>query len=421
MSTEPQNPEIDPFQPAASDAESGEMVTDYTSSEQTPADRPVDEYAVRQPLGSRQVSLKTAAAAAVAFAIIGGVAGGGVAALSGRLGVVAQVPSTVTVNDAAGATATTAVVAAAMNSVVTIEVASSSSGGSGSGVIMSADGYIITNNHVATIGADDADTSIRVTLADGRLYDAEVVGTDAVLDLAVIKIDAEGLTPIEFADSSALNVGDQAIAIGAPLGLAGTVTEGIVSALNRSISISEDDADGFNFDLPDGTTVPISQDLSLPVIQTDASINPGNSGGALLDSQGRLIGINVAIASTSASAGSIGVGFALPSNVVQRIVTDIIESGSAAHGRIGALVTSVSENTGVAGAVITEVEPGSPAALAGLRAGDVVTSFGGVPIRDQVDITAQVRSHAPGDVVDVTIMREGEAMGLRITLGDLGQ
>ncbi len=378
-----------------------------------------------EPTGtaSKSVSFRAAATVAVVCAVVGGIAGGAMSAIVLGGNSVTAVPSTVTVNDTGSVSNTTGVAATAMNSVVTIEVSADSTGGSGSGVIVSEDGYIVTNNHVASIGAGDKSATIRVTLADGRLFEATVVGTDPILDLAVLKIDATGLAPIEFADSDALNVGDNAIAIGAPLGLAGTVTEGIISALNRSISISASGDEGFNFDVPGSETVTVAQDLSLPVIQTDASINPGNSGGALLDSEGRLIGINVAIASLGSSGGSggnIGVGFALPSNLVQRIVDSLIADGSATHGRIGAMVGSVTDNTGVVGAVVSDVESGSAAAQAGLVSGDIVTSFGGVPVRDQVDLTAQVRSHAPGDTVDMVVIRDGEQVALSITLGSLG-
>jgi putative serine protease PepD len=257
-----------------------------------------------------------------------------------------------------------------------------------------------------------------VTLADGRLYAAKVVGTDPIMDIAVIKISATGLVPAEWGDSSALTVGDESIAIGAPLGLENTVTDGVVSALNRSITISNK-GDGFNFDLPDGQQSAVSQDLSLPVIQTDASINPGNSGGALLNAAGQFIGMNVAIASSGSSSGSIGVGFALPSNVVKRVAEDIIADGKAGHGRIGATVSAVTGTTGVVGALVREITPGSPAAKSGLKPKDVVTTFNGVPIRNEVDLTAQVRSLRPGDTVDMTIVRNGVNKTLSVTVGSL--
>ena len=362
--------------------------------------------------------------AAAGVAVIAGVAGGLAGAAFGVIGnggfgfnSVVQ-PQVVNIGNTDNTRSVTAVAAKALQSVVTIEVSGSDSGGSGSGVVISEDGYIVTNSHVVTLSGTDSSTDVRVTLADGRLYPAELIGTDPIMDIAVIKIDAENLVAIEWADSSALSVGDEAIAIGAPLGLENTVTDGVVSALNRSITISND-GEGFNFDLPEGQQSAISQALSLPVIQTDASINPGNSGGALLNSAGQLIGINVAIASSGASAGSIGVGFALPSNLVKRISSELIDSGSSRHGRMGAMVSSVSDSEGVVGALVREVDAGSPAAQAGLKAGDVITTFNGIPIRNEIDVTAQVRSLVPGETVDMVVVRGGASRTLTVTVGSL--
>jgi putative serine protease PepD len=230
-------------------------------------------------------------------------------------------PQTVTVNQVDDATLISAVAAQAMPSIVTLEVAGMGTGGSGSGVIISAEGHIVTNAHVVSVGGSETDPRIRVATTDGRLWPGEVVGIDPLSDIAVVKIDTgQPLTPIALGNSDALNVGDQTVAIGAPLGLSNTVTNGIVSALNRSITVgsSETPDDGpnlFDFDLPFGQSGSLGT-VSLPVIQTDASINPGNSGGALLNTQGELIGINVAIASNQVSAqgaGSIGLGSARPS------------------------------------------------------------------------------------------------------------
>jgi putative serine protease PepD len=196
------------------------------------------------------------------------------------------------------------------------------------------------------------------------------------------------------------------------------VTEGVVSAVNRSITIN-DGQGGNTFDLPGQPTTANSQALSLPVIQTDASINPGNSGGALLDASGQLVGINVAIASSGQSNGSIGVGFALPSTLVQRVVTDLIENGTAKHGRIGALVSGVSGTTGVIGAEVQGVDAGSPAEKAGLAKGDIITTFNGIPIRDEIDITAQVRSLRPGDTASFTYVRGGTSHDGTVTVGSL--
>ena len=370
------------------------------------------------PLLAGAIPLKTAAGIAVIAGLIGGGAGVAIAGLSGTTFRTVVQPQVVTINGDTQPSSATAVAAKALPSVVTIEASGASAAGSGSGVIYSADGYIITNSHVATLAGAETKPTIRVTLSDGRLFPATIVGTDPILDVAVIKIDATGLIPVEFGDTDSITVGSEVIAIGAPLGLQNTVTDGVVSALNRSITISSK-GNGFNFDLPGNSQSAISQDLSLPVIQTDASINPGNSGGALLNTRGELVGINVAIASSGSSSGSIGVGFALPATLVKRVAMDLIESGSAKHGRIGAMVSAVATSNGVIGATIQGVDAGSPAEAAGLKKGDVVTTFNGVPIRDEVDITAQVRSLRPGDVATFTYVRGGTSREGSVTVGSL--
>src|SRR5690606_26584390 len=218
---------------------------------------------------------------------------------------------------------TTAIASKVLPSVVTIEVAGNQGSGSGSGVVLDKEGHVLTNTHVVTLGGAVADPTIRVTTSDGRIYSATMVGTDPVYDLAVIKLkDAKDLTPITFADSSELNVGDTAVAVGAPLGLSNSVTTGIVSALNRSIQVAssalpdtgaqqdqqqgegEGNGEGgpFQFDIPGMGSQQAKQSISIAVIQTDAAINPGNSGGALVESKGGLIGINVAIATAGQSS-----------------------------------------------------------------------------------------------------------------------
>lgn len=391
------------------------------------------------------------AAFIVAAALVGGVAGfGGGALLSGLQNEpssgTAGGPQTVTVNNPGSVNETTAVATAALPSVVTIEVAGSDEAGSGSGVIISDDGYVLTNTHVVTLGGAAADPSIRVTTSDGRIFEATVVGTDPIYDLAVIKLTgAEDLTPIEFADSSKLNVGDTAVALGAPLGLANSVTTGIVSALNRSIQIAssalpdsssedapeqqqtpeEGEGEGpFQFDLPGNTGQQTSESISIAVIQTDAAINHGNSGGALVNSKGELIGINVAIASSGSSeeSGSIGIGFAIPSNIAQRVSEEIIADGAATHGLLGASVRDAAgvEGADVAGAYIADVTAGGAAAAAGLEADDVVTAFNGVPITSASDLTAQVRAAAAGSDAKLTYVRGGKEYEIEVTLGALG-
>ncbi len=395
-------------------------------------------------------------AALAVGAILGGASGAGVATLAVTSGLGAtqtqgSTPQTITVNDGDNVSAVTAVAAKASPSVVTISVSASSAGGTGSGVVLSSDGYVLTNTHVVTLDGASADGDIEVTTYDGRLYTGQIVGVDPIVDLAVIKLDdASGLTPIEFADSGDLNVGDQVVAIGAPLGLANTVTDGIVSALNRSIQIASsavpddtseqdsnggDDGNGDNGDTgpfdfwnfgqdPDATTTQ-SATISIPVVQTDAAINPGNSGGALVNSQGELIGVNVAIASAGGSgagtqSGSIGVGFAIPSNLAKRVADEIIADGSATHGLLGATVKDATSDTSeTVGAEINEVTDGGAAETAGLRPGDVITSFNDIPITGSTDLTAQVRSLAAGTTTSLTYVRGGDAHTVDVKLGTL--
>ena len=401
------------------------------------------------PAKQRRVGLGVAAAI-VAAALIGGASGAGVTALvvGGEDGTTTQTSTgaeRIVVNDTESVNQVTAVAASASPSVVTIEVSGGQGQGqgTGSGVILSEDGYVLTNTHVVTLDGATGEPTIQVKTDDGRLFAAELIGTDPLSDLAVIKlVDASDLTPIEFADSDALNVGDTAIAIGAPLGLSGTVTDGIVSALNRSIDVEssaapttpddgQDQGDGseespfdfWNFDGQEGSQS--TQDgglISIPVIQTDAAINPGNSGGALLDSDGKLIGVNVAILSAggnSGEAGNIGVGFAVPSNLAKRVSQEIIESGSATHGLLGATVTSAqaSGESDTVGALISEVSAGGAAEAAGLQAGDVVTALNGIPVSDQTDLTAQVRALAGGAEAEITYTRDGESQTATVTLG----
>jgi putative serine protease PepD len=279
------------------------------------------------------------------------------------------------------------------------------------------------------VGGSEANPRIRVSTSDGRLWPAEIIGSDPLSDIAVIKIDAGApLTPIPVGNSDELNVGDQTVAIGAPLGLANTVTNGIVSALNRSITVgsAETPDDGpnlFDFDLPFGQAGNVGT-VSLPVIQTDASINPGNSGGALLNTQGELIGINVAIASNQVSAqgaGSIGLGFSIPSNYAMRIANELISTGDASHGLLGATVTDAAfdDDATVSGAAIDSVTPGGAADQAGIRAGDVVTRFNGLPITNRIDLTAQVRTLPGGTETTLTYVRAGQSYTVQVTLGEL--
>ncbi|MBE7163195.1 MAG: trypsin-like peptidase domain-containing protein, partial [Williamsia herbipolensis] len=401
--------------------------------------------------------------ALVVGALLGGATGGGIAvwgmsSVVGTQDAGTAKPQSITVNDTKKVNATTAIAAKAGPSVVTIDVSSSSAGaaGTGSGVILDTEGHILTNTHVVTLDGETSHGTIQVTLSDGTLSSAKLVGTDPTMDLAVIKLDnpPKDLQPISFADSDKINVGDQVVAIGAPLGLANTVTDGIVSALNRSIEIASSAApkdgdsssgggsgnngngpfDFWNFGNGNGNGNGQQQQQSqaestikIPVVQTDAAINPGNSGGALVDGDAKLIGINVAIASTgstsgsSAQSGSIGVGFAIPSDVAKRIADEIIESGKATHGLLGASVTdATAKDSSTVGAVIAETPvSGGAADSAGLAKGDVVTRFDGHPITGAADLTAQVRALAAGSKADLTYVRDGRAKTVSVTLGTL--
>ncbi|REJ07605.1 PDZ domain-containing protein [Microbacterium bovistercoris] len=412
--------------------------------------QPVQPLQGAQPTAPAKRSGGKIAAFVLAAALVGGVAGfGGGALWSSAVpesqGSAESGPQTVTVNNPGSVNETTAIATKVLPSVVTIDVSSGNEGGSGSGVVLTKDGYVLTNTHVVTLGGAASDPAIRVTTSDGKIYDATIVGTDPIYDLAVIKLeDAKGLKPIDFADSSKLNVGDTAVAVGAPLGLSNSVTTGIVSALNRSIQIAssaapetgdqnqgeqeENGGSPFQFDIPgQGQQQQASESISIAVIQTDAAINPGNSGGALVDSKGDLIGINVAIATAGGSSsggsesGSIGLGFSIPSDVAQRVAKQIMEDGAATHGLLGASVRDAAsvEGSTVAGAYIVETTPGGAAAKAGLQKGDIVTEFNGVPITNSTDLTAQVRAAAGGSDGKLSYVRDGKSYDAEVTLGTL--
>lgn len=273
---------------------------------------------------------------------------------------------------------------------------SQSQSGLGSGVIMSADGYVLTNNHVV----QEAD-HIEAVLADGRRASARVIGADPESDLAVLKIDLPDLPVMTPSDSDRIEVGDRVLAIGNPFGVGQTVTSGIVSALGR-------DQLGIN--------------TFENFIQTDAAINPGNSGGALTDEQGRLLGINTAI--YSRSGGSLGIGFAIPVNVARQALQDIVQNGRVVRGWIGvestALTPELAENLGAAsaqGAIITGVLNGGPAARAGMRPGDVVTRINGRPIRTVAELRSGITALRPGTAATFTALRQGQNVEMQLVPG----
>ncbi len=297
--------------------------------------------------------------------------------------------------------------AVVLPSVVAIQVTSGTGTSTGSGIVLRADGYLLTNNHVIAEAAT-TDAAITVLFADGTQERATLVGRTADYDLAVIKVARTGLTPLVLGDSDQVVVGDPVIAIGAPLGLQGTVTSGIVSAKNRPVSAGSTTDTAF-----------------INAIQTDAAINPGNSGGPLINAAGEVIGINSAIAqppgSTGGSAGSIGLGFAIPSNQARRTAEQLIETGKATYPIIGVLLDRLYTGEGVrVGSESTSgpaaVTKGGPADLAGIVAGDVILAIDGRPVTDPDELVVAIRAKAPGDAVLLRVRTGSDVRDVRVVL-----
>jgi putative serine protease PepD len=376
--------------------------------------------AKKKRIREKRLTFFTATTVALLGAIIGASVGAGTGVIAHNY---LTRPSAIVVNDLENVSWATAASATAAPSVVTIRVAGQSAGGNGSGVVLTSDGYILTNAHVVSINGSTENVRLSVRSNDGGVFPAELVGADPTNDLAVIKIEpTKPLTPIVFGDSASLNVGDQVVAIGAPLGLEATVTRGIISALNRTIQVaSSESRDQTSLEFWSGNA---GQPINLSVIQTDAAINPGNSGGALVNDQGELVGINVAIATagSSAQSGNIGVGFAIPSNVAKRIADEIIETGEASHGLLGALVSdSLSSDDGAGfsiGVSVVEITPGGAADLAGILPGDVIIRINGRPVTSASELTAAVRQEPAGARVKVEALREGIKQNFDVTLQD---
>ena len=293
---------------------------------------------------------------------------------------------------------------AVIPSIVTVQVGSEGTSGialsgSGSGVILDDQGHVITNDHVVSAGS-----SFQVVLSDGRTtYDATLIGTDPLTDLAVLKIEASGLRPITFGETTSLRVGDAAVAVGSPLGLEGgpSLTVGVLSAFGRQVQVS-------------------AEDILYGMLQTDAPITQGSSGGALVDTRGRLIGITTAVGVSS--VGVEGIGFATPVELVERVTSEIIATGSVNHAFLGILgATSFSTATDGAsvavGVEVDSIEPGSGAADAGLTAGSLITAVDGEPVTTMDDLIVALRYHAAGDDITITVSSAGNDTTLPVTLG----
>ena len=324
-----------------------------------------------------------------------------------------------------------AVTAAVSNAVVSITVEQGQGTAVGSGVVYDSSGHIITNNHVVG-GA----SRIQVTLADGRIYNANLTGTDSATDLAVIALEnpPSDLTVAQIGDSAGLVTGQDVMAIGNPLGLSSTATTGIISALDRPVVTTQEEGEpsdgssGNNQRDPNRRPAPDdkkSSQVFTNAIQIDAAINPGNSGGPLFNETGTVIGITSSIASTGSSsseqAGSIGIGFAIPSNLAKKVADQLISTGAATHAYIGVTIGNGGGTAGGvtrAGAEVGSVESGSPAEAAGLKEGDVITAIDGKPTREGSALTGFVRQYSADDQVTLTVIRDGEELQMPVTLSE---
>jgi putative serine protease PepD len=342
---------------------------------------------------------------AVTAVIVGGVAGlggyligsNGDENASGTANVIAlpQLDNVVSV----GTTDVAAIAESVLPSVVSILIEAGRNSGGGSGFIVQSDGYILTNNHVAAPAAEGGE--LTVVFENGEKAVAKIVGRNSSYDLAVLKVDKTGLPAAVLGDSSAVRVGEVAIAIGAPLGLNGTVTSGIISSLDRPVTAGGSGELAF-----------------INAIQTDAAINPGNSGGPLLDGGGRVIGINSAIQTLAGAfggeAGSIGLSFAIPINTAKRIAEELIATGDSQTPIIGVILSKAYTGEG---AEISEITAGGPAQKAGFRVGDVITELNGRQIADSTELIIAIRSYVPGEQIEITVSRNGQTSTIALTLG----
>ncbi|MFG2058327.1 trypsin-like peptidase domain-containing protein [Micromonospora sp. NPDC048930] len=371
----------------------------YPGGQPHQAGQPVPPWAPQpQPVRpSRAGKFVGAGALALALMLGSGVAGGALALAVGGHTTVTRTYSAAPVINSADLPK---IAASVQDSIVTIMTGS----GEGSGVILSADGYVLTNNHV--VASANGDT-VKVVFADGKSAQAKIVGTDPKTDLAVVKASGvSGLKAARFGDSDAMQVGDQVLALGSPLGLQGSVTAGILSARDRTISAGEE---GQQQDPRQGASS-ISG-----LLQTDAPINPGNSGGALVNTRGEVIGINTAIATAGqGSNGNIGVGFAIPSNKAKDVAEKLQRGEKISHPSLGVSVNAAEDG----GALIAAVTPGSAAEKAGLQRGDVITKFGDKVINDSNDLVGAVQAGKVGDRVQVEFKRNGSTETATVTLAE---
>jgi putative serine protease PepD len=355
----------------------------------------------KQRTGSTGKVVAIAVASGLLAGVVGGVGGYAIAenrSSSSLTSAGATIPQTDADLSARPSGSIASVAAAVLPTVVQIEETSSSGSGTGSGFIIRQDGYILTNNHVVEGAA--AGGTLTVRFQDGTTVPAKIVGRDTSYDLAVVKVEKTGLPVATLGNSDGIVVGDATIAVGSPLGLEGTVTAGIVSALNRPVTAGGSGENSF-----------------INAIQTDAAINPGNSGGPLLDAEGKVIGVNSAIASLSqgaGQAGSIGLGFAIPINQAKRVAEEIISNGTSTHPVIGVQVDS--RYTGE-GAQVSGVTEGGPAAAAGIKTGDIIVDVNGRAVSDSTELIVAIRTYAPGDTITIGIKDGTGVRNVDVVLG----
>ncbi|MFI6221515.1 trypsin-like peptidase domain-containing protein [Nocardia salmonicida] len=370
-----------------------------------PARLPVaDKLSAREVLFGSRVAPKALAILAVlalGIAVVGG--------LVGR--VTAETASTltsrkVTLDQSAGVETPHSQIAAVANavlpSVVSIRATVGDNGATGSGVVIDGGGYVVTNNHVISMAATDKSNraAIQVQFSDGTRVPAQIVGRDPKTDLAVLKVEAKNLTVANLGKSADVQVGDDVLAVGSPLGLSKTVTSGIVSALHRPVKLAGEGSD---------------TNAVIDAVQTDAAINPGNSGGALVDMQGRVIGINTAI--RSETGGSVGLGFAIPVDVMTAVTQTLIRDGQMHHPVIGLSArTKTVANEVMSGAAVADVTPGSPADKAGIVEGDVVVKIGDREVTGPDELVVAVQSRKIGETVNVQLIRDGRQVDVPVTL-----
>ncbi|MGB2948816.1 MAG: trypsin-like peptidase domain-containing protein [Rhodococcus sp. (in: high G+C Gram-positive bacteria)] len=389
---EPEDPWRDPHSPVHLGAAAAE----------TPEPEPTPEgpkLGVREVLFGERVAPKALivlGAVALAIGLVGGLIGRETAEVTGAL-----TSQKVNLTQSSGGDLPLGQVArvadAVLPSVVSIQVTLGDNAGTGSGVVIDGEGYIVTNNHVISMAADSDRATLQVTFSDGTKVPAEIVGRDIKTDLAVLKTDVGNLTVAQLGSSADVQVGEDVVAVGSPLGLNKTVTRGIVSALDRPVRLSGEGTD---------------TDAVIDAVQTDAAINPGNSGGPLIDAEGRVIGINSAI--RSESGGSVGLGFAIPIDDVTEVAQSLIATGQMSHPDIGVNARSVI-NDATSGAEVANVRSGGPAQQAGIVEGDVITRVGDRTVGDADELVVAVQSSEIGEETPVQLIRAGRLVDLTVT------